>query len=209
MEMLKGSIVEMMLAALLTAAAPANAADQAASDALLDTAIFAGGCFWCVEQAFDGVDGVVETTSGYTGGTVVNPTYKQVSAGGTHHKEAVRVRFDPQKVSYPALLNAFWHNIDPLDAGGQFCDRGESYRSVIFVMNDAQRKAAEASKATLEKQFGKTVATEIEPAATFYPAEEYHQDYYRKNPARYKFYKWGCGRAQRLEKIWGKPDGKH
>ena len=198
-----------MLAALLTAPAPAGAADTAASGASLDTAIFAGGCFWCVEQAFDEVDGVVETVSGYTGGTVANPTYKQVSAGGTRHVEAVQVRFDPKKVSYSALLDVFWHNIDPLDGGGQFCDRGDSYRSVIFAMNDDQRKAAEASKAALEKKFGETIATRIEPAATFYPAEEYHQDYYRKNPVRYKFYKWNCGRAQRLEEIWGKPAGKH
>ncbi len=207
--MSKGSFAGVLLAVFVSAVAPTKADDMAASGTPLDTAIFAGGCFWCVEQAFDEVDGVVETTSGYTGGTVANPTYKQVSAGGTHHQEAVRVRFDPKKVGYTALLDAFWHNIDPLDGGGQFCDRGELYRSVIFVMNDAQRKAAEASKAALEKQLGETIATKIEPAATFYPAEDYHQDYYRKNPVRYKFYKWGCGRAQRLEEIWGKPDKKH
>jgi len=206
--MLKGSIAAVLLATFLIAPA-GRAAGQSTSSTSLDTAIFAGGCFWCVEQAFDEVDGVVETTSGYTGGTVADPTYKQVSAGGTHHQEAVRVRFDPKKVTYPALLDAYWHNIDPFDDGGQFCDRGESYLSVIFVMNDAQRKAAEASKAALAKQFGKPIATKIEPAATFYPAEDYHQDYYRKNPVRYKFYKWGCGRAQRLEQIWGKPAGQH
>lgn len=170
------------------------------------TAIFAGGCFWCVEQAFDEVDGVLETTSGYTGGTVVNPTYRQVSAGGTKHVEAVRVRYDPSKVTYAHLLDAFWHNIDPLDGGGQFCDRGDSYHSVIFVMDDAQKKEAEASKAAVATKLGKTVATKIVPAAPFYAAEDYHQDYYLHNPVRYKFYKWNCGRAQRLEQIWGPKD---
>ena len=201
--MSKGTLVWMLLAVCLAATAPAKA------DEPLETAIFAGGCFWCMEQALDEVDGVVETTSGYTGGTVVNPTYGQVSAGGTHHQESVRARFDPKKVSYAALLDAYWHNIDPFDGRGQFCDHGDSYRSVIFVMSDAQRKAAEASKAAVEKRFDKPVATKIEPASTFYPAEDYHQDYYRKNPVRYKFYKWGCGRAQRLEQIWGKPDKEH
>jgi peptide-methionine (S)-S-oxide reductase len=199
------NILSFMLAGILIAfAVPSLSAEkQASSSESTKTAIFAGGCFWCVEQAFDGVDGVLETTSGYTGGTVPNPTYRQVSAGGTKHAEAVRVRYDPSKVTYAQLLVTFWHNIDPLDGGGQFCDRGDSYRSAIFVMGEAQKKAAEASKKAVEKELGKPVATEIVPAAPFYPAEAYHQDYYLHNPVRYKFYKWNCGRAQRLEQIWG------
>jgi peptide-methionine (S)-S-oxide reductase len=200
-----GTIMTVLAAAVLTAS-PAAGADKPASGTAPETAIFAGGCFWCVEQAFDAVDGVVETTSGYIGGTVDDPTYEQVSAGGTGHAEAVRVRYDPAKVTYAALLDTFWHNVDPLDAGGQFCDRGDSYRSAIFVADAAQKKAAEASKTAVEKRLGKTVATEIVPATEFYPAEGYHQDYYRKNPARYKFYKWSCGRAQRLEALRGEPD---
>lgn len=168
-----------------------------------ETAIFAGGCFWCVEQAFDDVAGVLETTSGYTGGTVANPTYEQVSAGGTKHAEAVLVRYDPDKVTYPQLLNVFWRNIDPTDGGGQFCDRGDSYRSEIFVMGNTQKAEAQASKVAVEKRLGKTVATKIVPAGSFYAAEGYHQDYHLKNPVRYKIYKWNCGRAQRLEQIWG------
>ena len=202
------STITALGALFLAVIATVSAADKVAQAASTDTAIFAGGCFWCVEQAFDQVDGVVETTSGYTGGTVANPTYRQVSAGGTKHAEAVRVRFDPTKVTYAALLDAFWHNVDPLDGGGQFCDRGDSYRSAIFIEGDSQKQAAEASKAAVEKQLGATVATEIVPASAFYPAEDYHQDYYRKNPARYKFYKWNCGRAQRLEQIWGPPARK-
>jgi peptide-methionine (S)-S-oxide reductase len=200
-----GTIMTVLAAAVLTAS-PAAGADKPASGTAPETAIFAGGCFWCVEQAFDAVDGVVETTSGYIGGTVDDPTYEQVSAGGTGHAEAVRVRYHPAKVTYAALLDTFWHNVDPLDGGGQFCDRGDSYRSAIFVADAAQKKAAEASKTAVEKRLGKTIATEIVPATEFYPAEGYHQDYYRKNPARYKFYKWSCGRAQRLEALRGEPD---
>jgi peptide-methionine (S)-S-oxide reductase len=171
----------------------------------LETAIFAGGCFWCVEEAFDKVEGVVETTSGYTGGTVEDPTYQQVSAGGTGHAEAVQVRYDPAKVDYVRLLDVFWHNVDPFDAGGQFCDRGGSYRSAIFVATDEQERLAEASKKDLADRFDRPIATGIVPADVFYPAEDYHQDYHAKNPLRYKFYKWNCGRAQRLEEIWGEP----
>jgi peptide-methionine (S)-S-oxide reductase len=168
-----GTIMTVLAAAVLTAS-PAAGADKPASGTAPETAIFAGGCFWCVEQAFDAVDGVVETTSGYIGGTVDDPTYEQVSAGGTGHAEAVRVRYHPAKVTYAALLDTFWHNVDPLDAGGQFCDRGDSYRSAIFVADAAQKKAAEASKTAVEKRLGKTVATEIVPATEFYPAEGYH-----------------------------------
>ncbi|MGH7558910.1 MAG: peptide-methionine (S)-S-oxide reductase MsrA [Gemmatimonadota bacterium] len=168
-------------------------------------ATFAGGCFWCVEEAFDHVPGVVSTTSGYTGGDTPDPSYEQVSSGGTGHAEAVRVVYDPSRTTYEALLNAFWHNIDPTDSGGQFCDRGDSYRSAIFYHGSEQRRLAEVSKQALERsgRFDEPIATEIVPAGEFYPAEDYHQDYYDKNPIRYKLYKWNCRRAQRLEQIWG------
>ncbi len=170
----------------------------------VSTAVFAGGCFWCVEEAFDGVEGVISTTSGYTGGHLPNPTYDQVARGGTGHYEAVRVTYDPETVSYRRLLETFWHNIDPTDAGGQFCDRGESYRAAIFHAGEAQKRLAEESRAELEQSrpFAGEIVTEILPASEFYPAEEYHQDYYTKNPLRYKYYKWSCGRSQRLEELW-------
>ncbi|HSM19847.1 MAG TPA: peptide-methionine (S)-S-oxide reductase MsrA [Hyphomicrobiales bacterium] len=190
------------IAALALAATP-EAKAQGAADT--GTAVFAGGCFWCVEEAFDKVRGVTETTSGYTGGHVRNPTYEQVSGKGTGHKEAVRVRYNPSRVSYEKLLDVFWRNVDPFDSRGQFCDKGDSYKSAIFVANAAQRKLAEESKQAVQKRFGRRVATKIEPAATFWPAEKGHQNYYREHPYSYKFYKWNCGRAQRLEQIWGKP----
>ena len=166
-------------------------------------ATFAGGCFWCMEPPFDTLPGVLATTSGYTGGQTRNPTYEQVSAGGTGHDEAVQVRYDPAKVSYEKLLEVFWRNIDPLAKGRQFCDIGSQYRSAIFFHDETQRKLAEESKKRLEKPRGWQVATEIVPAGPFYPAEEYHQDYYRKNPLRYKFYRQGCGRDRRLGELWG------
>ncbi len=171
----------------------------------LATATFAGGCFWCMEKPFDDLEGVVSTTSGYTGGTVADPTYYQVSAGGTGHVEAVQVRYDPSRVSYDTLLEVFWKNVDPLDNAGQFCDKGSQYRSKVFVHNDQQRQLAEASKQALDqKKFsGTDIATEIEQAQTFYTAEEYHQDYYLKHPIRYNYYRTGCGRDQRLEEVWG------
>ena len=177
----------------------ATATPARAQDAMV-RATFAGGCFWCVEEAFEKVDGVVTATSGYTGGQTPNPTYEQVSDGGTGHAESVEVLFDPAKVTYEQLLQVFWHNIDPLAIDAQFCDHGRQYRSAIFYHDEEQRRAAEASKAALErsKRFDQPIATEIVPAGAFYPAEDYHQDYYRKNPVRYKFYKWNCGRAQRL-----------
>ena len=165
-------------------------------------AIFAGGCFWCVEADFDKVPGVLETVSGYTGGSLDNPTYQQVTYGDTGHREAVRITYDPSQVSYEELLTAFWHSVDPTDGGGQFCDRGESYQTAIFVDED-QRQAAEASKAEVADRLEQTIATTIEPAGAFYPAEDYHQDYYRKNPVRYTYYRWSCGRDQRIESIWG------
>jgi peptide-methionine (S)-S-oxide reductase len=191
-----------IMAALLTLGLSAGAAGKEQG---LAEATFAGGCFWCMEPPFDKLDGVVSTTSGYTGGHVKNPSYEQVSAGGTGHAEAVQVVYDPAKVSYQKLLDVFWHNVDPLDATGQFCDKGSQYRSIIFYHNDEQRRLAEASKAALEAsgRFGQPVVTEIVPATAFYPAEDYHQDYYQKNPIRYRFYRYGCGRDKRLEALWG------
>lgn len=173
----------------------------------LEVATFAGGCFWCMEEAFDEVPGVVSTTSGYTGGRNDEPTYEQVSAGGTGHLEAVVVVFDPKIVTYADLLEAFWHNVDPSDDGGQFCDRGSQYRSAVFVRNERQRELAEVSKREIESGRSLAVATKILPATTFWPAEDYHQDYYHKNPIRYRFYKFNCGRKARLEEVWGKEHG--
>ena len=205
------SVVMLALGGILLTAVfgMARDADRPAAAVQLETATFAGGCFWCVEEAFDKVEGVTSTVSGYIGGRTKNPTYKQVTAGGTGHAEAVQVTYDPAVVSYETLLNVFWHNIDPTDAGGQFCDRGDSYRSAIFYHGDSQKRLAEASKQALQqsKTFDGPVATEIVPATEFYSAEEYHQDYYQKNPLRYKFYKWNCGRAQRLESLWGSKAG--
>ncbi|MFP6799901.1 MAG: peptide-methionine (S)-S-oxide reductase MsrA [Pseudomonas sp.] len=169
-------------------------------------AIFAGGCFWCTESDFDKVPGVIETTSGYIGGHVDNPTYEQVSAGSSGHIEAVRVRFDPSKTSYAKLLEAFWPTIDPVTANAQFCDRGSQYRSAIFYSNAEEQQLAEASKNALEKsgRLPAPVVTEILAASTFYPAEDYHQDYYQRNPLRYNYYRNGCGRDQRLEQLWSK-----
>jgi peptide-methionine (S)-S-oxide reductase len=180
-------------------------AQGAAKNRDLATATFAGGCFWCMEEAFETIDGVVSVVSGYTGGRQANPTYDQVSAGGTGHAEAVEIRYDSTRVSYQQLLQHFWRNIDPLAVDRQFCDRGNQYRSAIFYHGEAQRRLAEESRAALERSgtLKGEIATRIVAADRFYPAEEYHQDYYRKNPQRYKFYKWSCGRAQRLAELWG------
>ncbi len=178
------------------------AATQSKSTA---SAIFAGGCFWCVEADFDKLPGVLSTEAGYAGGGSRNPTYEQVSRGGTGHAEVVRVIYDPARVSYPQLLDYFWLHIDPTVQDRQFCDQGDQYRSAIFYQDDGQRRAAEASKAALEKRAVlPRIYTEIEPAGTFYPAEEYHQDYYIKNPVRYKFYRSSCGRDARIREVWGK-----
>ena len=162
-----------------------------------------------MEGPFDALDGVVATTAGYIGGTVANPTYKVVSAGGTGHAEAVEITFDPKRVSYPQLLRIFWRNIDPLTANRQFCDGGAQYRSAIFFHGESQRAQAEASKRQLEKsgRFDQPIVTEIVAAGTFYPAENYHQDYYQKNPLRYRFYRRGCGRDRRLRELWGDEAG--
>ncbi len=172
-------------------------------------ATFAGGCFWCMEAPFDVLDGVISTTSGYIGGSKKDPTYKEVSAGTTGHTEAVQVVYDPKKVSYEKLLYVFWRNSDPTTKNQQFCDVGSQYRPGIFYHDDAQKKAAEASKAVLQKSkpFKDDIITEITVASEFYPAEDYHQDYYKKNPTRYSFYRAGCGRDDRLKKLWGAEAG--
>ncbi len=177
---------------------------DAAEDGL-EVATFAGGCFWCVESDFDKVPGVVRTVSGYTGGTVPDPTYKRVSAGGTGHREAVQIFYDPKRVSYAALVEVFWRSVDPTDGGGQFCDRGESYETAIYANSLEQKQQAEASKRALQRSdvLKQPVVTPIEVARAFYPAEDYHQDYYNKNPLRYGFYRYNCGRDARIEELWG------
>lgn len=187
----------------------AHAADKAADQAGLAKATFAGGCFWCMEPPYDKLDGVVSTTSGYTDGQTANPTYREVSAGVTGHTEAVQIVYDPKKVGYEKLLDVFWRNVDSTDAGGQFCDRGSQYRTGIFYHDAEQKRLAEASKAALEKSkpFKQAIVTPLTAATRFYPAEDYHQDYYVKNPVRYKIYRYGCGRDKRLEELWGKQAG--
>lgn len=170
-------------------------------------ATFAGGCFWCTEADFDKVPGVLSTTSGYIGGTVANPSYGQVSAGGTGHAEAVEIIYDPAKVSYEQLLAFYWRSVDPLTKDAQFCDRGSQYRTAIFTHSEEQMRLAVASKQQVEAQLKKKVFTEIVPAGPFYKAEDYHQDFYKKNPVKYKFYRWNCGRDQRLEQLWGAGKG--
>ena len=171
----------------------------------LAKATFAGGCFWCMEEVYDELDGVISATSGYTGGQKANPTYEEVSAGITGHAEAVEVLYDPKKISYERLLELFWRNIDPTTPNRQFCDQGTQYRSAIFYHDEAQRRLAEESRKTVErtKPFKEPIVTQIVPASTFYPAEDYHQNFYKRNPIRYKFYKYNCGRAQRLAELWG------
>jgi peptide-methionine (S)-S-oxide reductase len=179
------------------------AAVSAADAQELARATFAGGCFWCMEPPFDKLDGVVSTTSGYTGGRTLNPTYEQISTGRTGHTEAVEVLYDPRKVTYSQLLDVFWRNIDPLTVNAQFCDIGNQYRAGIFAHDETQRRLAEESKRAVAQRLGKPVVTEVAAAARFWPAEEYHQDYYKKNPLRYSLYRAGCGRDQRLEALWG------
>ena len=181
--------------------------DETSAASQSGKAYFAGGCFWCMEEAFEKVEGVVTVVSGYMGGTVANPSYEEVSAGRTGHAESVEVIYDSTKVTYQKLLDAFWHNVDPLTPNAQFCDHGTQYRSAIFYSSEEEKRQAEESKAAIEqaKKFPAPIVTQLVPAATFYPAEDYHQDYYKKNPLRYKYYKYGCGRANRLETLWGKP----
>jgi len=195
--------VALLLAAACSGGAQAQARPGVPAPAARDTATFAGGCFWCVEEAFDKAAGVVTTTSGYTGGRTRNPTYEQVSAGGTGHAEAVQVVFDPRRTTYAKLLEVFWRNVDPLTPDRQFCDEGAQYRSAIFYHDAEQRRLAEASRRALAGRFREPIVTEISPAGAFWPAEAYHQDYHDKNPARYRFYKFSCGRARRLAEVWG------
>jgi peptide-methionine (S)-S-oxide reductase len=198
--------MKVVLAGLLVVTVAVN---RPAGAANLEKAIFAGGCFWCMEEAFEGVEGVVSVMSGYIGGTKASPSYEEVSSGSTGHAEAVEVLFDPGRTSYPMLLKVFWRNIDPTTPDRQFCDRGSQYRSAIFALTEIQQRQAEESKRAVEqtKPFGDPIVTQIVPATTFYPAEDYHQDFYKRNPIRYKFYKYNCGRVQRLEEVWGKSRG--
>jgi peptide-methionine (S)-S-oxide reductase len=203
-------LVALLVAGLVAAAGfPTRAAGAEKPAGELAKATFAGGCFWCMEEPFTGLAGVVSVTSGYTGGLTKNPTYEEVSAGGTGHAEAVQIVYDPARIGYEKLLDIFWRNIDPTTPDRQFCDAGSQYRSAVFYHNETQKKLAEASKRALEKSkpFREPIVTEIFPVGPFYPAEEYHQHYYRKNPLRYKFYRQGCGRDKRLRELWGSAAG--
>ncbi len=195
------SLVTSLAAAAVMALATAASAQQT------ETATFASGCFWCTESDFEKVPGVIDATSGYLGGKTANPTYKEVSTGGTGHTEGVEVKYDPSKVTYQQLLDVYWKNVDPFDKGGQFCDRGDQYRPAIFYHNDEQKRLAEESKAALEKsgRFKDPIVVEITQASTFTKAEDYHQNYADKNPIQYIIYRHGCGRDARLQAIWGKP----
>jgi len=194
------------VAVLIAATWNIQSTSLAAAGATSGKAYFAGGCFWCMEEALEKVEGVLSVTSGYMGGTVANPSYEEVSAGRTGHAESVEVVYDPSKVSYQKLLEAFWHNVDPITPNAQFCDHGSQYRSAIFFQTDEEKRVSDISKQAIEqsRRFNEPIVTQIVMASQFYPAEEYHQDYYKKNPVRYKFYKYNCGRAQRLEALWGK-----
>jgi peptide-methionine (S)-S-oxide reductase len=204
------SVLVLALTLALSGPGPAGAQPAASKKAEPATqatakATFAGGCFWCMEEAFDKVPGVIATTSGYMGGQTKNPTYEQVSTGRSGHAEVVQVEYDPAKVTYEKLLDAFWRNIDPTQKDAQFCDHGTQYRSAVFYHNDEQRRAVEASRTALagNKPFKGEIVTQVAKADVFYPAEGYHQDYYQKNPVRYQFYKSGCGREARLKELWG------
>ena len=188
-----------LVVACLAGAPPTTAGAQESTD----TAVFAGGCFWCMEPPYDTIAGVQATISGYAGGHVEDPNYEQVTAGGTGHREVVMVTYDSTRVRYPELLDVFWRNVDPLDDGGQFCDRGFSYTTAIFARDSTQLRTAKAAKAAVQDRFEQEVVTPVVLDTTFYRAEDYHQDYYEKNPLRYKFYRWNCGRDARLEELWG------
>ncbi|MEM1096104.1 MAG: peptide-methionine (S)-S-oxide reductase MsrA [Bacteroidota bacterium] len=212
------SVLSLALAVLTIAcSAPANSGSGATPDerqamqtldaAVADTAVFAGGCFWCMEPPFDEIDGVVATISGYAGGTVENPTYQQVVTKTTGHAEVLQVIYDADKVSYETLLNVYWRNVDPFDGGGQFCDRGSPYRPVIFPANAEQRALAESSYGEVDARFTQPLAVEITDLETFYPAEDYHQNFYKTNPQRYYSYRTGCRRDARLQQVWGDEAG--
>jgi peptide-methionine (S)-S-oxide reductase len=188
----------LLLAVVLLLAAPAHAA--------VEEAVLAGGCFWCLEHDLEKLPGVLDAESGYSGGSLRNPTYRQVSAGGTGHQEVVRVRFDPAKISYPTLLRAYWRNVDPLDGGGQFCDRGSSYRPLIFTSGAEQQQQAKASLQAAAKELGQpasSIRVLIKPLERFWPAEGYHQNYAELNSVKYRYYRWACGRDRRLDQVWG------
>ncbi|MCU0596285.1 MAG: peptide-methionine (S)-S-oxide reductase MsrA [Desulfobacterota bacterium] len=206
--MLKTTFLTLGMMMMIATAASADSTKGNVSEQKYEKATFAGGCFWCMEPPFDKLDGVISTISGYTGGAEKNPTYEQVSSGKTGHLEAIQVTYDPAKVSYAQLLDIFWRNIDPTQNNGQFVDMGAQYRTAIFYHNEEQRRLALESRNRLQdsRKFGKPIVTEIRPATEFYPAEDYHQDYYMKNPIRYKYYRWGSGRDQFLEETWGKKD---
>ncbi|WP_376695110.1 peptide-methionine (S)-S-oxide reductase MsrA [Wenzhouxiangella sp. EGI_FJ10305] len=195
------------LTAIIVAGALYAGPAFAQQDDELARATFAGGCFWCMEPPYDEVDGVVETISGFSGGDVENPTYKQVVQGGTGHLEVVQVVYDPEKVDYQQLLDIYWPNVDPFDGGGQFCDRGESYRPAIFAHDERQEQLAQESLEARQSRFEQPIEVTIEPFEAFYPAEAYHQNYYEKNSVRYKYYRWRCGRDERLEEVWGENAG--
>ena len=199
----------MLVLACIAASVTSTATAQGQAKPGQAVATFAGGCFWCMEPPYDKLDGVVSTTSGYMGGFKRHPTYEEVSRGVTGHTEVVQVVYDPARVSYEKLLDVFWHNVDPTVKDQQFCDVGTQYRTAIFVHTDEQRKAAEASKAALEKSkpFRAAIVTPVVPAGEFWPAEDYHQDYYLKNPIKYSYYRTGCGRDARLQQLWGKQAG--
>ena len=192
---------------LMTASVSAKDSGKAASVPRLEKAMFAGGCFWCMEPAFDKLKGVKAVIPGYTGGHKKNPTYEEVSSGATGHAEAIEITYDPAVISYSKLLDVFWHNVDPTVKDRQFCDVGAQYRTAIWYQNEEQRRLAEESKKALEKshRFKGHIYTEITQATQFYPADDYHQKYYQKNPLRYKFYRYNCGRDQRLKELWGNP----
>ena len=198
--------VRIALAALITVAAASACQSKAPAPAQVApgqaTAVFAGGCFWCTESDFDHIPGVISTVSGFAGGKGARVSYEQVSAGGTGNLESVRVTYDPRRISYPNLVTRFLRTVDAVDDGGQFCDRGSQYRSAIFVATPAERRAAEAAIRNASALLKQRVVTQVLPASAFWPAEAYHQDYYRKNPVRYKFYRWNCGRDQRLKQLW-------
>jgi len=203
-----GPLIGMAIVAATSAVAAAQTGGKGSGGPNTATATFAGGCFWCMEAPFDKLDGVASVTVGYTGGRKVDPTYQEVSAGTTGHAEAVQIVYDPAKIEYQKLLEVFWRNIDPLTPNAQFCDHGSQYRSAIFYHDETQKRMAEASKAGLVEsgRFNKPIVTEIVPASTFWPAEDYHQHYYVKSPVRYKFYRYNCGRDARLEELWGKQE---
>jgi methionine-S-sulfoxide reductase len=187
--------------------APSPAPTDSVPAAVADTATFAGGCFWCMEPPYDKIDGVASTTSGFAGGDKVDPSYREVAYGNTQHTEVVQVVYDSTKVDYERLLRVYWHNVDPFDGGGQFCDRGSQYRPAIFAHDDQQRRLADESKAAVAAQFDQSIAVEVQPLDGFYAAEKYHQNYYKKKPGEYKRYRRGCGRDARLETIWGDAAG--